>query len=817
MRTIVIFLMFFVPALTPGAQQAPPKPDQEAPSADAAAQPDGQAAQPPAPQEPQALPADPAAAQQPAQPTPAAGAPDPQAAQGQPQAEQAEVGQAEAEQAEAEQAQPQGQATPTPSGGISFRNFRGASLFEVVDILARQLKINYILDPSVSDGTVTINTYGTLQREDLFPLFETILRINGVVAVKVGNLYRIVPADGAARLPISPQVDARDNLPDDERMVLNAIRLRYTLATDLADVLEPFLGEGAKSMVVAQANILIVLDNSRNMRRTMELIELFDTEQMADQGMRLIEVKNGLATTLSMELTSIFSAFSLDQQQSPVRFVAIQRINSILAVSANERMFEEVYKWVERLDKPITIGGIQNFIYRVQYGLAGNLASTLLSLYGFGFGGYGGYGGGYGGGGYGGGGYGGGGYGGGGYGGGGYGGGYGGFGGGYGGGGYGGGGYGGGGYGGGGYGGGYGGRGGGRGGRGGYGGGGGRGGFIQLPGQTGYGPGIAPLPGAGAVTDQTGALLGAEAGVGADQTVGGIRIVPDMINNLIVVQSTAQEWQVIRKTLEQLDFPPRQVLIDAQIYEVSLSGALTNGVSAFLRERGGGSNGRKLTGGFDSVGRVSLSIGALIGNTRELAAFLVASQDNGKTRIISAPSLIATNNIPASITVGQAIPVLASQGLSAGAQVGGSTLFANTISSVQTGITLSITASINASGIVTLFIDQEVSNPLAPTGAIQSPTIDRRNVSTQITVEDGATVAIGGIIQESNIFQQSRVPFLGKIPFIGAAFGSTSVSRAKTELIVLFTPRVIYDEHELISASEELRSRLKSLRKLMRN
>ena len=96
-------------------------------------------------------------------------------------------------------------------------------MFEVIDILARQLEINYILDPSVSDGTVTINTYGTLEREDLFPLFETILRINGVVAVKVGSLYRIVPADGATRLPISPQVDARDNLPNDERMVLNAI------------------------------------------------------------------------------------------------------------------------------------------------------------------------------------------------------------------------------------------------------------------------------------------------------------------------------------------------------------------------------------------------------------------------------------------------------------------------------------------------------------------------------------------------------------------------------------------------------------------
>ena len=56
-----------------------------------------------------------------------------------------------------------------------------------------------------------------------------------------------------------------------------------------------------------------------------------------------------------------------------------------------------------------------------------------------------------------------------------------------------------------------------------------------------------------------------------------------VINNLIVVQATQQEWEIIRKTLRQLDFPPRQVLIDAQIYEVSLSGALSSGVSAFLR------------------------------------------------------------------------------------------------------------------------------------------------------------------------------------------------------------------------------------------
>ena len=774
---------------------------------------------------PQAATADPAA--DPAdQSTTAAGAPADQQDQAPDADADADTADAADDAADAEQQadQPRPSAEIT-SNGISFRNFRGASLFEVIDLFARQLKINYILDPGVTDGAVTINTYGTLEQSDLFPLFETILRINGAVAVKVGALYRIVPADNATHLPISPQAITADDLPFDEQMILNAIRLRYALAADIAAVLEPFLGEGAKYTIVETSNILLVLDNSRNMRRTMQLIDLLDAEQLDDQRIRLVDVKNGLASMLAQELQNIFSAFSSSEETSAVRFVPIQRINAILVVSANTSMFKEVEKWVDKLDTATTTGGIQNFIYRVQYGTATNLAGTLLQLYGYGYG-MGGYGmGGYGMGGYGGGmgGYGGGGYGG-------YGGGYGG--GGYGGGGYGGGGYGGGGYGGGGYGGGYGGGGyrggGGRGGGGGYGGRGGRGGFggrggggfggggiIQLPGQYGSMP-VAPGIDPGLGGDQTGALLGDTTGYDPNaQAARGIRIVPDVVNNLIVVQSTPQEWEVIRRTLEQLDFPPRQVLIEAQIYEVSLTGALTNGVSAFLRERTGNTE-RKLTGGFDSIGRTSLSIGALLGSTREMAAFLVASKDDGRTKIISAPSIIATDNIAATITVGQSVPTLASQGLAAGAQVGGDSLFANTIQNVQTGVTLSITPRINASGIVTLFIDQEVSNPLAPTGAIQSPSIDRRNVSTQVTVQDGTTVAIAGIIQESNIYQRSRVPFLGDIPFLGAAFGSTSVSRSKTELVILMTPRVIYDENEIISASEELQSKLRSLRRVIR-
>ena len=673
------------------------------------------------------------------------------------------------------------QAEADEPANISFNNFRGASMFDVLDVLARKLEINYIIDPRVSDGSVTINSYGQLKESDIFPLLETILRMNGAVAVQVGNTYRIIPLEGVTQSPISPQTDS-ENLPQDERMILNAIRLNYSSATDLGAVLAPFIGEGGRFQVVAQANTLIVLDNSRNMQRTMELIALFDTAEMARQRIRLFSVKNSIASTLSTELENIFQAFSLSEERSPIQFIALPRINSILVVSANNSVFDDVQDWIDKLDKSVTVGGVQNFIYRVQYGLAQNLAGTIMQLYGV-YGGYGG--GGYGGGGYGGGGYGGGGYGGGG------------------GGGYGGGGYGGGGYGGGG--GGYGG--GGFGGGGGYGG----GGMIQIPGLSQQQPQPAPGVAAGPM-DATGALLGA-VGAGAPP-VRGIRIVPDFINNLILVQSTQQEWEVIRKTLQELDFPPRQVLINARIYEVSLTGVLSSGVAAFLRNRSDPRVNGKLTGGFDVA--TNLSIGTLVGNTRELAVFLQGSASEGKSKVISAPSLIATDNIQAEITVGQSVPTLASQAIAGGAQSDGSSLFTNTINNVQTGVTLSITARVNASGIVTMIINQEVSSATGVTGAIQSPTIERRNVSTQVTVRDGDTVAVGGIILETNTYGTNRVPFLGKIPILGRAFGATTQSTSKTEMIVLLEPHVIYDENEIVSATEELTSRLKNVQRLMR-
>ena len=183
--------------------------------------------------------------------------------------------------------------------------------------------------------------------------------------------------------------------------------------------------------------------------------------------------------------------------------------------------------------------------------------------------------------------------------------------------------------------------------------------------------------------------------------------------------------------------------------------------------------------------------------------------------LIAGLDVFGSDNLSASINVGTQIPVLTSQALVAGAQVSGSSLFTNTIQNQDTGVLLTITPRINSSGLVNLQIQQEVSAPLPPTGAIQSPSIQRRAISTQVVIDNGDTIALGGIIQENRQHSRNRIPLLGDIPYLGVLFGNTTLSSQRTELIVLLTPTVIQNRFEAQRATAELRNKLKDLTRIL--
>ena len=531
--------------------------------------------------------------------------------------------------------------SPTVYGGLSLNN---ASLTEVIDLLARQLKLNYILDPRVKGGVI-LNTYGDTKDIDTRSLLETILRINGYGMVKQGELYRIVPLGDISHLPIPPERKGdSSSIPEDDQTMLNLVFLKYVTSSEVVKVLQPFIGENASMYEYAPANLLLILDSRRNMRRTMDLVGMFDSDVLANQRVHVYEVKNGRPSDITKELENIVKSIALSDK-TPIKFLPIDRINSIIAVAPNPGVFNEVGKWLEKLDVPIqlAVGAINNYVYRVRYGDAQAISCSIQALYGqltnplgyqttniamcagnsgFGRGAGIGAGGGMGGGGFGGGGYGGGGFG--------------------------GGGYGGGGFGGGGYGGGYG---------AGYPG----GGYPPVAGYGGPPAGTnGPMTAASAAatgtvaangTDLTGRYLGNAPA--ADFTAGGHvpRVIANPLNNTLLIQASAQEYESILRLLKDLDVPPRQVLIEAKIYSVDLSHDFSSSVSAVLQEISGTTPHTFL--GSLAGAATNLQAATLVGKSRELLGAVQLQESESRAKELSAPSVIATDSIPATITVGQ--------------------------------------------------------------------------------------------------------------------------------------------------------------------
>lgn len=710
---------------------------------------------------------------------------------------------------------------PTVYGGLALNN---ASLTEVIDLLARRLKINYILDPRVKGGVI-LNTYGETKDIDTRSLLETILRINGFGMVQQGELYRIVPLSDISHLPLPPETKTDPNsIPEDDRTMLNLVFLKYVTAEELAKVLEPFQGENARIYVYAPANLLFVLDSHRSMRRLMELVAMFDSDQLANKRVRVFAVKNGRPTDLAKELDNISKAIALSEKNSPIKFLPIDRINTIIAVASNPGAFTEVEEWLAKLDVPIKVaaGGIKDYVYRVHYGDAVSMACSIQALYGQ-LAGYGSFGGGQnaieacmsssnGGTGFGGGGFGGGGFGGGGFGGGGFGGG--------GGGGFGAGGFNGGGFNGGGF------NGGGFNGGAGYGGAGAYGAGAYGAGPYGanagafggtpftpagaVGAAATGAPGATGATDLTGTYLGVAplGGLGQGR---GPRVIANPLNNTLLIQATVQEYEGIQQLIRELDVPPRQVLIQAKIYSVDLTSQTSSDIQAAVKPFTT-STAASLLGSL-AGGTTTLSASMLVGKSRELLGVVTLMETQSKAKIISSPSVIATDSIPASVSVGTTVPTL--QG-SISSAIGGAVT--NSIGSASTGIGLNIVARVTPSGIVTMIINQQVSAPQITSEAtsgsnIASPSFGTKSIQTQLTVQDGDTIAIGGMIQESTSSTLSGIPLLDRIPVMGGLFGTRSYNKERTELIIFLTPHVIYDSNQLLDATDELKDQIKVMRK----
>ena len=148
-----------------------------------------------------------------------------------------------------------------PRGELVSLNFNRADLIEVIHVLAQHLRITYTIDPDVK-GSVTINSAEPLKKEDLFPVFHQILRMNGAVAVKTGDtIYRI--ADIAKGKGI-----ARPSGADMEGgYAIQVVPVRFFSVSEMKRLLLPFITPGGDVLDYPRGNFLMIVDLPSNIDR----------------------------------------------------------------------------------------------------------------------------------------------------------------------------------------------------------------------------------------------------------------------------------------------------------------------------------------------------------------------------------------------------------------------------------------------------------------------------------------------------------------------------------------------------------------------
>lgn len=288
----------------------------------------------------------------------------------------------------------------------------------------------------------------------------------------------------------------------------------------------------------------------------------------------------------------------------------------------------------------------------------------------------------------------------------------------------------------------------------------------------------------------------------------GLKIVPNVENNALLIYATPSEFTVIESALKRLDVQPIQVLIEASLAEVSLTNDLRFGIQWSYQSKEGPIVLSEADNG--GIGPSFPGFSFLYTGASDIRAVLNALESVTDVNVLSSPKLLVLNNREAELQIGDQVPITVQSSVGTG---DGSAPIVNSIQLRDTGVILRITPRANKSGLVLLDIAQEVSDVVPTTTSnIDSPTIQQRRIASTVAVRNGETIALGGLIRDSTSRTKGGVPVLQRIPLVGNLFGSTSKNNRRTELIVLITPRVLRSQVESDVLMDELREQFRGLR-----
>jgi general secretion pathway protein D len=658
---------------------------------------------------------------------------------------------------------------PVPPGSAVTLNFEAADIREVVrNILGDILNESYTIDPAVG-GTVTIRTTSGIPRESLHATMEMLLRMNGATMVREDRVWKILPAAAVVRGNVTPQLGSSSR-PLPYGYSVQIVPLHYVGARQMATLLEPFVKDATTLRVDELRNFLILSGTELEIRHLYDTIDMFDVNWLSGMSVGLFTLQSTEVKSLMADLEKAMGTPDKSPLSGILRIIPIERMNALLVITPQPEYLDEAKKWIERLDKAGGEGsGIRFYVYEVQHGRAERIAPLLQQAFT---------------------------------------------------------------------------------------------GRVTQPAPGPGAPSVAPGTPAGTivsppsyqaqptipvqipgqtVVNQTQTTTGApgtvqstiQRALNVAEGIGVVRnvqVVADKDNNTILTVATPAEYSVIEAALKKLDVPQRQVAIEVTIAEITLTDELDAGIEFLFK--GAAPSGRGSGGLFNQTKpfnpavplaaaataaasttplglALSTGFNYLINNSNfpgGVQAALHLLDTYGNTKVISNPHLAALDNQKATIKVGDRIPI------NQQTLVGGTTNAVTTTAQyIDTGVLLQVTPHINAGGLVTLEVDAEVSTPGTTSDPTVAPPINTRSVQTLLAVPSGQTMVMGGLITENNQNNSAGLPGLARIPVLGALFGTQTLRKDRTELILFITPRVVENETDYLRVIEDLRRRMERL------
>jgi general secretion pathway protein D len=664
---------------------------------------------------------------------------------------------------------------PPLVGPANTFRFEDAPLLDVVHIILRDvLKVDYVLHPPIG-GSVTLTTKGEVSADQAVYLLEGALQANGIaMAQDSRGVYHVGRPDALRSVVAVPRQLDGTPLPPGYGAIV--VPLEFIGAAEMAAILRPLLPPDSLIRVDTVRNLLVLAGNRNQAEGWLSIVSTFDVDILKGMSVGVFPLKYASVKEVEAVLQAMApgggarpstpatpgqsarnataEAAAVFGENSPlfgaIRIMPIERLNSILVVTPRAAYLEEAKRWIERLDQPGGSAAEQKLhVYPVQNGSARHLSEVLNGIFGGG-----------------------------------------------------------------------------------------------TDGRTvSTASGVAPGLNAATGTSSTG--LGARSGLGSTSTasnllsgssglsgmrtqgaqtgqsnaarpatgagalsLGALRVVADEVNNAILVYGTADEYAKIESTLKRLDIPPTQVLIEASIVEVTLTDDLQYGLQwAFTDSLSNGKVGTsvlsRLAGGVlgGPLAGFSYTLRNSAGNVR---AVLNALADKSLVKVISSPSLMVLDNHTAQIVVGNQQPIRSGETITTGG------LVSTSIQYKDTGVALSVTPSVNSGNMVTMSVNQAVTD----VGQIDDATGQRaflqRQIDSKVAVRSGETLVLGGLIRDNSTTGSNGLPGLHEIPLFGALFGTKKRNDQRTELLVIITPRVIRSDQDAREVSSEIRDRMKS-------